>query len=103
MSNSFKVDLYDRKQLEIKEYNRKPTKYRAAAIPLLNRHRFLFFPLSPFLPQGILTPFAFVGLFAFFFLNNCGLDFSWSGDQSSSNCEEIPLERLGGASLVHAN
>ncbi|KAJ5978200.1 hypothetical protein N7501_001542, partial [Penicillium viridicatum] len=68
--------------------------------PLLNRHRFLFFPLSPFLPQSISTPFAFVGLFAFFF---CGLDFSWSGYQFFSNCEVFTLERLCGASLIHAN
>ncbi|KAJ5452783.1 hypothetical protein N7445_000966, partial [Penicillium cf. griseofulvum] len=48
--------------------------------PLLNRHRFLFFPLSPFLPQSNLTPFAFVGLFAFL-LQLWSLDLEFSFEQ----------------------
>ncbi|KAJ5835561.1 hypothetical protein N7447_001587, partial [Penicillium robsamsonii] len=84
----------------------------AAAIPLLNRHRFLFFPLSPFLPQSILTPFAFVGLFDFFLTTvvwtSLGLEISlrvivkkshWNGWAA----REYILLFSAYSSLVHAN
>ncbi|KAJ5959691.1 uncharacterized protein N7479_006841, partial [Penicillium vulpinum] len=54
------------------------------------------FPLSPFLSPKHLDTICFCQ-FICFFLYNCGLDFLWSGDQFSSNCEEVPLERWCGA------
>ncbi|KUM61114.1 hypothetical protein ACN42_g6003 [Penicillium freii] len=74
----------------------------AAAIPpLVNRHRFLFFPLSPFLPQSILTPFAFVGLFAFLFVvwTSPGLDISFSVTVKHSLWNGCAAH----SSLIHAN
>ncbi|KAJ5499183.1 hypothetical protein N7453_008234 [Penicillium expansum] len=60
------------------------------------------FPAFPFSSPKHLDTICFCRFICFFFYN-CDLDFSWSGYQSASNCEEFTLERLCGASLVHAN
>ncbi|KAJ5943534.1 hypothetical protein N7516_003702 [Penicillium verrucosum] len=60
------------------------------------------FPAFPFSsPKHFNTICFFVGLIALFFFFWSGL--LWSGYQSFSNCEAFTLERLCGASLVHAN
>ncbi|KAJ5796106.1 uncharacterized protein N7518_004646 [Penicillium psychrosexuale] len=54
------------------------------------------FPAFPFSPPKHPDNICFCRFISSFF-KKLVLDFSWSGDQSSSNCEDSPLERLCGA------